>query len=55
LGGRGRWRFEFEASLLYIVSSRTARDIQITPVSKKQTNKENKNQQKIMNFKSLKK
>jgi hypothetical protein len=26
LGGRGRWISEFEASLVYRVSSRTARD-----------------------------
>jgi hypothetical protein len=35
LGGRGRWISEFEASLVYKVSSRTARDIQRNPVSKK--------------------
>jgi hypothetical protein len=29
LGGRGRWISEFEASLVYRVSSRTARAIQI--------------------------
>jgi hypothetical protein len=42
LGGRGRWISEFEASLVYKVSSRTARAIQRNPVSKnknKQTNK----------------
>jgi hypothetical protein len=27
LGGRGRWIAEFEASLVYRVSSKTARDI----------------------------
>jgi hypothetical protein len=32
LGGRGRWISEFEASLVYRVSSRTARDIQRNPV-----------------------
>jgi hypothetical protein len=41
LGGRGRQIFEFEASLVYKVSSRTARAIQRNPVSKKQTNKKN--------------
>jgi hypothetical protein len=43
LGGRGRWISEFKASLVYRVSSRTARATQRNPVSKttppKQTNK----------------
>jgi hypothetical protein len=41
LGGRGRWISEFEASLVYKVSSRTARATQRNPVWKtnKQTNK----------------
>jgi hypothetical protein len=34
LGGRGRRISEFEASLVYRVSSRTARAIQRNPVSK---------------------
>jgi hypothetical protein len=34
-GGRDRRISEFEASLVYIVSSRTARAIQRNPVSKK--------------------
>jgi hypothetical protein len=34
LGGRGRWISEFEASLVYRVSSRTARATQKNPVSK---------------------
>jgi hypothetical protein len=38
-GGRGRWISEFEASLVYIVSSRTARAIQRNPVSKNQKKK----------------
>jgi hypothetical protein len=42
LGGRGRRISEFEASLVYKVSSRTARAIQRNPVSK-QTNKQTKN------------
>jgi hypothetical protein len=45
LGGRGRWIYEFEASLVYKVSSRAARAIQRNPVSKqtnKQTNKKTK-------------
>jgi hypothetical protein len=39
LGGRGRGRgiSEFEASLVYRVSSRTARATQRNPVSKKKT------------------
>jgi hypothetical protein len=36
LGGRGRWIFEFEASLVYRVSSRTARATQRNPVSGKE-------------------
>jgi hypothetical protein len=44
LGGRGRRISEFEASLVYKVSSRTARGTQRNPVSKnqrtKQTNKQ---------------
>jgi hypothetical protein len=36
LGGRGRQISEFEASLVYKVSSRTARAIQRNPVSKNQ-------------------
>ena len=34
VGGRGRWISEFEASLFYKVSSRTARATQRNPVSK---------------------
>jgi hypothetical protein len=47
LGGRGRWISEFEASLVYRVSSRTARARQRNPVSKKpnQTNKTKTNKQ----------
>jgi hypothetical protein len=33
LGGRGRWISEFQASLVYKVSSRTARATQRNPVS----------------------
>ena len=39
LGGRGRWISEFEASLVYRVSSRTARVIQRNPVSKNPKNR----------------
>jgi mRNA-degrading endonuclease YafQ of YafQ-DinJ toxin-antitoxin module len=42
LGGRDRHISEFEASLVYKVSSRTARFIKRNPVSKKQTNKQTK-------------
>jgi hypothetical protein len=48
LGGRGRWISEFEAILVYRVSSRTVRAIQRNPALKnktnKQTNKKNKNE-----------
>jgi hypothetical protein len=40
LGGRGRRISEFEASLVYRVSSRTARATQRNPVSKNQRKKE---------------
>jgi hypothetical protein len=40
MGGKGRWISEFEASLVYRVSSRTARATQKNPVSEiKQSNK----------------
>jgi hypothetical protein len=42
LGGRGRGISEFEASLVYRVSSRTARAIQRNPDSKKLRKKEGK-------------
>jgi hypothetical protein len=40
LGGRGRWISEFEASLVYKVSSRTARAPQRNPVSGKKKKRE---------------
>jgi hypothetical protein len=40
LGGRGRRISAFEASLVYKVSSRTARATQKNSVSNKQTNKQ---------------
>jgi hypothetical protein len=47
LGGRGRWISEFKASLVYRVSSRTARATQRNPVWKKQkTNKQTKKKTK---------
>jgi hypothetical protein len=42
LGGKGRWISEFEASLVYRVSSRTARAIQRNPISKNKQTKTNK-------------
>jgi hypothetical protein len=45
LGGRGRQISEFKASLVYRVSSRTARATQRNPVLKKQTNKQNTQKQ----------
>jgi hypothetical protein len=45
LGGRSRWISEFEASLVYKVSSRTARATQRNPVWGKQTNKQTNKQQ----------
>jgi hypothetical protein len=46
LGSRGRWISEFEASLVYRVSFRTARTTQRNPVAKK-TNKTNKQQKEF--------
>jgi hypothetical protein len=46
LGGRGRQISEFEASLVYRVSSRTARATQRNPVSKKQKKQKNKKTKK---------
>jgi hypothetical protein len=49
LGGRGRWISEFEASLVYRMSSRTARAIQRNPILKnlkKQTKKKSNNNNK---------
>ena len=42
MGGRDRWISEFEVSLVYRVSSRTARDIQRNPVSKIKKKKKKK-------------
>jgi hypothetical protein len=46
LGGRGRWISEFEASLVYRVSSRTARATQRNPVSKNQKKKKKRKKEK---------
>jgi hypothetical protein len=56
LGGRGRWISEFKASLVYKVSSRTARAIQRNPVSKnkKQQNKQTNKQKTKKNKKKTK-
>jgi hypothetical protein len=48
LGGRGRGISEFEASLVYKVSSRTAMAIQRNPVSKNKTKQNNNNKQKLL-------
>jgi hypothetical protein len=45
LGGRGRRISEFEASLVYRVSSRTARATQRNPVSKKKPKKKGRTEQ----------
>jgi hypothetical protein len=46
LGGRGRQISAFKASLVYKVSSRTARTIQRNPVSKKEQQQQNKTNNK---------
>ena len=46
MGGRGRWISEFEASLVYRVSSRIARATQRNPVSKNQKEKKKKERKK---------
>jgi hypothetical protein len=48
LGGRGRRISEFKASLVYKVSSRTARATQRNPVSKNQKKKKKKKKKKKM-------
>jgi hypothetical protein len=52
LGGRGRWISEFEASLVYRVSSRTARATQRNLVSIKQ-NQNRKKKVKYVNYSTL--
>jgi hypothetical protein len=46
LGGRGRQISEFKASLVYRVSSRTARAIQRNPVLKNKNKNKNKRKEK---------
>jgi hypothetical protein len=53
LGGRGRWISEFEASLVYRVSSRTAMATQRNPVSKKRKKKQKRKKEKRKAFKTL--
>jgi hypothetical protein len=54
LGGRGRWISKFEASLVYRVSSRTARATQRNPVSKnKNKNKQTKKLRKKRRRKTI--
>jgi hypothetical protein len=47
LGGRGRWISEFEASLVYRMSSRTARAIQRNPVLKKKRKEKKRKEKRI--------
>jgi hypothetical protein len=49
LGDKGRWISEFKASLVYRVSSRTARATQRNPASK-QINKQAKKKKKKKNM-----
>jgi hypothetical protein len=46
LGDRGRWISEFKASLVYRVSSRTARATQRNPPPKKKRKKKKKERKK---------
>jgi hypothetical protein len=55
LGGRGRQISGFEASLVYKVSSRTARAIQRNSVSKKKQKTKNKKQKQKQNKQTNKK
>jgi hypothetical protein len=54
LGGRGKWISEFEASLVYKVSSRTARAVQRNPVSKNKNNNNKTKNQKTTTIKKIK-
>ena len=46
-GGRGRWISEFKASLIYRVSSRTARVTQRNHVSKNQRKREREREREL--------
>jgi hypothetical protein len=48
LGGRGRRISEFEASLVYRVSSRTARATQRNPVSKEKKKKKERKKPRLL-------
>jgi hypothetical protein len=50
LGGRSRWISEFETSLVYRVSFRTARATQRNPVLKKKKRKKKKEKRKEIYF-----
>jgi hypothetical protein len=52
LGRQRQTDFEFETSLVYRVSSRTARDIQRNPVSKKQKKKKKRKKEKKVGLKN---
>jgi hypothetical protein len=53
LGGRSRQISEFEASLVYRVSSRTARATQRNPVLKNSKNNNKKKDREISEFKVI--
>jgi hypothetical protein len=53
LGGRGWWISEFDASLVYKVSCRTARATQRNPVLNNQKTKQNKNKNKSKKAKKI--
>jgi hypothetical protein len=53
LGSRGRWFSEFEANLVYRVSSRTTRATQRNPVSNNNNNKSNDRKKKDLAFKTI--
>jgi hypothetical protein len=55
LGGTGRQISEFQASLVYKVSFRTARAIQTNPVSKTKTNKKENSTSDIFVTEEIKK
>jgi hypothetical protein len=50
VGGRSRWISEFEASLVYRVSSRTARTTQKNSVSKSQNKTKKQNQKDYLHY-----
>jgi hypothetical protein len=50
LGGRGRQISEFKASLVYRVSSRTARATQRNPIWKTKQNKKQNNKKRLFLF-----